>query len=74
MLQEITYYLIFGKPFIMYLGLAVLLSFCVTATIQIMRLHYGYEDRIRFEWHPRMAALSFALAAFHAVLGVLAFF
>ena len=74
MLEQITYYLVFGKPLIMYLGILVLLCFAATALIQVLRLHFGYAKRIPFEWHPRMATLSFALAAIHATLGILVFF
>lgn len=70
--NEITYYLIFGKPLIMYLGLATLACFLVTAII-------GHEiikgtGRIPFEWHRRMAITSISLAIVHGILGVLAYF
>ena len=72
MLQEISYYLIFGKPLIMYLGILVLLCFAATATIAAATTK-GWK-KLPYEWHPRMAALSFALAAVHAILGILLFF
>jgi len=72
MLEGITYYAIFGKPLIMYLGIAVLASFLFTASIAIMAkkgMHF-----INFKWHPRMAMVSILLAALHGILGILAFF
>lgn len=73
MLQEITYYLIFGKPFIMYLGIATLLSFLITAFIGFSVYHRRMAI-IPFKWHPKMAALSIALAIVHGILGVLLYF
>jgi len=71
MLQEISYYQIFGKPLIMYLGLAVLLSFSYTAYI-------GYSifkgKKIPFKRHQMVALTSFALAIIHAILGILLYF
>ena len=36
MFQEITYFLIFGKPLIMYLGILTLLAILFTASIAVM--------------------------------------
>lgn len=72
MLQEISYHLIFGKPLIMYLGIATLTSFLITAFIGYTNLHNTMKV-IPFKWHPKMAALSIALALIHGTLGVLAY-
>ncbi|MDD5337052.1 MAG: hypothetical protein PHS02_01060 [Candidatus ainarchaeum sp.] len=72
MLQEISYYLIFGKPLIMYLGVATMISLLATATIGF--LNYTGRKTIPFKWHPRMAALTIILAVVHGVLGVLLYF
>jgi uncharacterized membrane protein len=72
MFAEISYYLIFGKPLIMYVGIITLISFFVTAVIGYMNLH-GMKG-IPFKWHPRMAALSLALAVIHGIMGVLIYF
>jgi hypothetical protein len=37
MLQEISYFMIFGKPLILYLGLITISSFIVTASIPLLR-------------------------------------
>ncbi len=71
MLQEITYYQIFGKPLIMYFGIITLTSFIITAAI-------GYSQMkgkpiAPFQWHPRMAAISITLGIIHGALGVLAY-
>lgn len=72
MLRNITYFLIFGKPLIMYLGILTLLSFLFTAYI-------GWSNRrghnkISLFWHFRMAKISIALAIIHGLLGILAYF
>ncbi len=72
MLKDVTYFLIFGKPIIMYLGILTLLSFLVTASIGF--LNYHGIHKIPFKWHPRMAALSLSLAFIHGILGILVYF
>jgi len=72
MLEQITYYLVFGKPLILYLGAITLLSFLFTASIAIMNKRD--ISKIPFKWHPRMAAFSIILALIHGTLGMLAYF
>lgn len=72
MLQNITYFLIFGKPLIMYLGITTLLFFLITAT-----LGYGIVKgigKIPFKFHMIAADISIVLALIHAVLGILIYF
>jgi len=68
MLQDISYYLIFGRPLILYLGIITFCSFIVTASIPVLP-RYGIT-KIPFHWHMKMAALSIALGLFHAALGI----
>jgi hypothetical protein len=72
MLTEITYYPLFGKPLILYLGILTLLSFILTASIGIS-IHEGLS-KIKFKWHPTIAGISFSLAIIHGTLGILAYF
>ena len=72
MFQEITYFPIFGKPFIMYLGIAVLSCFLITAFIGYG--NFKGKNWVSFKWHPRVAGLSIALALIHAFLGVTLYF
>jgi len=72
MLQNITYFLIFGKPLIMYLGIVTLLAFLITASIGVLIVK-GI-GRINFKWHKVMAVISIALAIIHATLGILLYF
>ena len=52
MLIDITFYQIFGKPFILYLGIPALISFSITALFGII-IHKRWSN-IRFIWHPTM--------------------
>jgi hypothetical protein len=72
MLQNITYFLIFGKPLIMYLGIITFLSFLMTALLGALIIKSG--GKIPFNWHMNMAKLSILLAIIHAVLGILLYF
>jgi len=72
MLEYISYYLIFGKPLIMYLGILTLSSFLITALIGYTTLHG--KPIAQFKWHPRMAAFSITLAIIHGTLGILQYF
>jgi len=72
MLQNIAYFLILGKPLIMYFGIIVLLSFLITATIGALIVK-GI-GKIPFKFHKIMAGLSIILAIIHGILGVLIYF
>jgi hypothetical protein len=72
MFQDITYFPVFGKPLIMYLGILTLLAFLLTASIAVMNLK-GIRI-IPFRWHPRCAACAVFLALVHGLLGMLAYF
>ncbi len=72
MLQNITYFLIFGKPLIMYLGIITLLSFFITATLGFMIIK-GI-GKIPFRWHKATAIISILLAVVHGILGILVYF
>lgn len=71
MLEQISYYLIFGRPLIMYLGIITLMSFIITATIGI--LYKKGLAKIPFKWHPRMAIASIILALVHGLLAIMSY-
>jgi hypothetical protein len=71
MFQDITYFLIFGKPLIMYLGILTLLAFLVTASIAVMNMK-GIRI-VPFRWHPRCALVAIFLVLVHGSLGILAY-
>ena len=62
---SIALYQIFGKPFIVYLGVVTIISFLVTA---IFGLSF-YRGLLRFKWHPIMVVVSFFLAIIMTIIG-----
>jgi len=71
MFQEITYYLILGIPFIVYLGIVTMLMFGITALIAFLK-RKG-RMKLSISWHYRLAYLSLMLAVIHGFLGILAY-
>jgi dolichyl-phosphate-mannose--protein O-mannosyl transferase len=71
MFQEITYYLIFGIPFIVYLGIITIIVFLLTAFIAIFR-RKGLI-KISVQWHYLLAYISILLATIHGLLGLTAY-
>lgn len=71
MLTDITYFLIFGKPLIMYLGILTLLAILFTASIPVLNKK-GIRT-IPFRYHPACAGIAIILALVHGSLGVLAY-
>ena len=71
MLEEITYFLIFGRPLIFYIGVFTLLFLLVTASIPL--LNRRKILRVRLKWHTRIATVSLAFAIIHGALVVLAY-
>ena len=63
---SIALYPIFGKPFILYVGIIALISFLITAIIGLS----FYRGLLRFKWHPTMAVVSFFFAIIMAVVGL----
>jgi len=72
MFQEITYYLIFGIPSIVYLGIITILMFIITAIIALLK-RKG-KIKISINWHYRLAYISIVLAIIHGFLGISAYF
>ncbi len=72
MLESISYYMIFGKPVIMYTGILALILFLFTALVGI--LNYKGIKTIPFKWHPKLAATAIIIALIHSLLGILVYF
>ncbi len=72
MLQEFSYYPIFGRPIILYLGIITVCLFLVTASIPV--LSRRGVVKIPFVWHVRIAVLSICIALVHGMLGMAAYF
>jgi hypothetical protein len=72
MFEQLTYFLIFGLPFIVYLGIITIIFFIFTALIAILRKRN--KLKISIKWHFRLAYVSIILALIHSVLGIAAYF
>ena len=70
MFQQISYFLILGKPLMMWLGAATLILLISTATMGFLYLK-GKE--IPFAWHVNLAKCTIVVALIHASLGFLAY-
>lgn len=72
MFQEITYHLIYGIPFIVYLGILTILFFIITALLALFK-RKG-KIKISIKWHYRLAYISILLGVIHGLLGIMAYF
>lgn len=63
---SIALYPIFGKPFVLYLGVLTLTSYLVTAALGISY----YKGWLKFKWHPVMVVVSFIFAVLMTVIGL----
>ncbi len=72
MLEQITYYQIFGKPLNFYLGLLALVGFTFAALISF--LNKKGIRKIPFKWHSKVAAVSLVLGIIHGILAILVYF
>jgi hypothetical protein len=72
MLQEFSYYLIFGLPFILYLGIIVIIMLFFTGFIAFLRRRG--MTKISVQWHYKLAYITITLGLIHGLLGLLAYF
>jgi hypothetical protein len=70
-LNEITYYPVFGFPLILYGGVMTFTFLVLTSLIMFLNLR-GIT-KIPVVWHHRMALLTLILALVHGSLGILAY-
>lgn len=68
MLQDITYYMFFGIPFIVFLGIITIVLFVITALIALLKRKGMIKYSIK--WHYRTAYLSILLGIIHSILGI----
>jgi hypothetical protein len=68
MISQIAYYSVGGLPVVAYLGMVTLAMLISTAAVGF--LNFGGNTRIPFRWHPRLAAITIALAFIHALFAV----
>jgi len=72
MLQEFSYYLIFGLPLILYLGIIVIIFLFLTSLIAFLRKKG--KTKISVQWHYWLAYITIILGVIHGLLGLLAYF
>ncbi|MDP2749809.1 MAG: hypothetical protein Q8O89_03180 [Nanoarchaeota archaeon] len=70
MLQNISYYMIFGFPLLAYVGGLAFISLLTTAAISIMNKK-GIKT-IPFKYHPIMAGVTMFFAIIHVLMVILA--
>ena len=70
MLQNITYYMIFGKPLIVYLGLITFLCLLTTAILGFLAL----KGKAKMSYHKVFAAITIILGLIHGFFGIMAYF
>ena len=71
MLQEITYYMIFGMPFIVYIGIITILLFLITATLALLKRKN--KIKISIKWHYILAFISIIFGIIHGILGFISY-
>ena len=71
MFGNVIYYSIAGFPLIMYMGATTFLLLIFTASISILNVR-GFR-KIGLRWHHRMAYVTIAFAAVHALLAVISY-
>lgn len=69
MLEQITFYTIFGMPMIAYGGIITLLCLLFTAAIPKLQSKHAWAT---IKLHMTMAKITIALALIHGILGILA--
>jgi DMSO/TMAO reductase YedYZ heme-binding membrane subunit len=71
MFQEISYYLIGGIPFVVYLGIVVFVLLFLTGLIAILKKKG--KTKISIQWHVRLAYCTIILGAVHLSLGIFSY-
>lgn len=72
MFNDISYFMIIGRPLVFWLGILSYLTFSFTALIAVLN-----RKKIRvipFTWHKPMAIISLSIATIHGLLTFLAYY
>jgi len=70
MLKNIAYFLILGKPLVLYLGIITLILLLLTATMGFLVM----KGKANFKHHLLLAKITIALALIHGILGLALYF
>lgn len=69
MLREISYYPIFGKPLLLYLGITTITLVSITLVMGILTL----KGKVKLKYHQMMAATAITMAIIHGTLAILSY-
>ena len=69
-LNNITYYQIFGLPLIVYLGIITILLLITSSLFGALTL----KGKMKFKYHKIFAAITIIFALLHGALALLAYF
>jgi len=72
MVSSLAFYLVFGKPLIMYGGIFTFVLMLFTALVAV--LNAKGINTIPFKWHPKLAAATIVLGFIHAIFGLSVYF
>jgi hypothetical protein len=68
MIQKIAFFIIFGQPLIVYIGIITMICILFTATVGF--LNYKGIKVIPFKWHLIFAVTTITLALAHGLFGL----
>jgi len=71
MLKDLAYTLVFGKPLVLWLGLAA--AICFSGALSVVALNNHTKIRIPIDWHFRLALAGAAIGLIHIVLAISAY-
>jgi len=70
MFNQISYYPIFGYPFIIYLGILAIILFLIAVSISTI---FKAKIKSHFKTHRTIAIVSIVIALVHGLMGLLAY-
>ena len=71
MFESISYFQVLGIPLIIYLGVAAVVFFVITAVMMMIPKKKSKEI---FSWHRYVAFFALVVGVIHAILGISAYF
>lgn len=70
MLTKVAFFMILGRPVVMWMGVLTLLTFFAAAAIAILGRKGRFKTFNHYVWHIRVARLGLGLAVLHGMLAV----
>lgn len=68
MLAKIAFFMILGKPLVMWMGVLTFLTFATAATIAILGSKGKFKTFNHYAWHIRIARAGLGLAVLHGIM------